>query len=152
MKMINRNESALRELSAEEILCVAGGQEEEPVIVVTGTRMTADEKAAYDAANSGDCYFWEIGATFGIGFGLYGTCEGVGISWNAGFGVYGEAGVAWSPEDAADEVGQDRVVIVADDPSLPTGFEIDPRTGEYDPVKIGAGVGIFVKDGEQPQP
>lgn len=112
------------------------------------------ELVAAEAARQGqDFAYWEVGYSLGIGFGLYGTGDGMGISWNAGVGVYGEVGSADTAEEAASQVGEDQVVIGVEEPSVPTSITID-ESGDVDlqPSSFGGGVGVYATDSDPMSP
>lgn len=71
----------------------------------------------------------------------------MGISWNGGIGIYGEIGTANNAGEAAAAVGQDKVVVGIDLPSVPTHFEVDPN-GRVRLPALGVGVGIYATDSD----
>jgi hypothetical protein len=141
-----------RELTPEEIALVAGGTQTRTYWDGDSwvTERWSDDgsqfyglTADYDTPAPTDYDYWEVGFSFGIGFGLYGTDEGMGIEWNAGVGAYVNVGTADTQEEANSQVGGDQVVIGVEDPSLPTSVDYDPNTGDIDFPAISGRVGIY---------
>ncbi|WP_137862257.1 MULTISPECIES: hypothetical protein [unclassified Sphingomonas] len=148
-----------RLLTSEEIDLVSGGLRSEEIVYYYDEKTGELWKERYDSQSGnwlgetlisgGDnpTNYWEIGFSLGIGFGLYGTDQGMGISWNGGIGIYGQIGTADNAGEAAAAVGQDHVVIGIDTPSVPTHLEIDPD-GRVKIPALGGGIGIYATDSD----
>lgn len=93
MKMISKHEGGLRELSAGEILAVAGGQDDGETIVVTATKeQVAAANLAFDRAQ------FEVYWMGAIGF------ASLGVAGYAGAGGYGGAAALGGGNFLADEL------------------------------------------------
>ena len=164
--IVERKPVQCRELTEEEISCVSGGGSTESYM--NGTTEVTDyfddagnytgstysfsdgSMDVYDRSSgtitsydSGTCGYWEVGGSFGIGMGLYGTCDGMGIEWNGGVGVYGQIGTADNSTDAAQQVGHTEVVVGTDSSMSPSAT-IDGSGN----VNVSGSVGIYSKDAD----
>jgi len=69
---------------------------------------------------SSETWFWDFGATLGLGFEVWGTSAGDGgFSWTSGLGFIAEAGQAHDAQDALSQVNTQTTTDVA--------VDVDPR-------------------------
>lgn len=90
---------------------------------------------------SGGCVYVEVGASLGLGLGVYGsTCGTFGVNWNAGVGGYATIGYANNSTTANSQIGQDGFTI---------GGNVNGSiSGTTDYVGASATVGVIAKDSD----
>lgn len=109
----------------------------------SGTWFTADGQSG---SWSGATQFWEVGATLGIGFQLWGDSNGdIGFGWTSGIGITDQVGYASSPEAAITDLNPDGLTIARMVDPFPTTVNYNPTDGlTFD--HLGLSVGAFVID------